>query len=112
MVALSTSGASRLIREFLDEKPFTFYDMSYELTGFVRTACIEGAIEVHEYKSAKVDKLYRRNRPVGKSSYRVSYYVGGPYKIWEMSETFSTFAKAMDFYAGQAYSSMKAWENE
>lgn len=102
------SGASRLIREILDEKPFSYY--SIEGSGFVRTASVEQAMEVEEYKPAKVDKLYRKNMPAGKSTYRVSYYIGGEYEIWGMSDVFPTFPKAMDFYAGQAYSSMKAWE--
>lgn len=102
------SGASRLIREILDENPFRYY--AIEGGGFVRTASVEKAMEVEEYKSAKIDKLYRKNVPTGKSTYRVSYYVGGEYKIWAMSDIFPTFAKAMDFYAGQAYSSMKEWQ--
>ena len=103
------SGASRLIREILDEKPFSYY--SIEGGGFVRTASVEKAMEVEEYRAAKIDKLYRKNVPAGKSTYRVHYYVGGEYKLWAMSDVFSTFAKAMDFYASQAYSSMKAWES-
>lgn len=102
------SGASRLIREILDEKPFNYY--AIEGSGFVRTASVEKAMEVEELKSSKIDKLYRKNMPAGKSTYRVHYYAGGEYKLWAMSNVFPTFAKAMDFYAGQAYSSMKAWE--
>lgn len=108
-MALRTSGASRLIREILDESLFDYVaDENY----FRRSASVESYIEVYEHRGVKFLKSQGKLVPSGKSYYEIVYYVGGNRYRWGRSMSFETFAKAMDYYAGRAYSAMKAWEED
>jgi hypothetical protein len=104
------SGATRLIKEILDEGEFFFRDGG--AIEMQRCAQVEDGIKVIEMKNYRFVKKDAKFVAYGKSSFYVKYLKRTTLKhgvMWKTSDGFDSLAKAMDFYARHALEATQAY---